>query len=478
MILVLRNLFDNSSKRQSGLMICMLLAFSPVLASEPQPVQTPESVQNSEQGFAETFNAAFAHDPQLKSAYWTYLAEQEEAEIGFSGLLPDISLSAGYQYEDSNNIYTDENNPNTFKPTEDRSGGELEDTYWRLNLRQPLYNYPAYNYYQKSKAVAQASEFNYQRAEQELIYRVAERYLSVLLGAQQVFLNQQKLDALELKREQTERAKELGVGDQLQVLHVKSSRDLARSDLLEAKSQLSDAQTLLSNLTGADVNLPESWVGSSDSITPSLLTGTQAEWLNSVNDNLSVKEARARISQENSSLAESKGEHHPTLNLNLSYLDRKSDDEYRTRKDAIAAIELVVPLYSGGKTQAKVRKARARVLASKAELGYTIMEKEQQIKLSYNRLLSFTERLIALAESRESGKRYLEAAERQLSLNLSDQVNVLDARTRLVDTQLQIAQTLNDYLLSDLILRLEAGRLNQERLSDYDQLFNSANGIR
>jgi len=456
-----------------GLMLCLLMGFSSAHASDSEP----EARQSTELGFAETFNAAIIYDPQLKRTYWTYQAEQEETELGFSRLLPDIRLSAVYQYEDSDNIYTDVES-SYYDPDQERSGGKLEDKYWRFNLRQPLFDVPAYQNYQRSKAVAQASGYRYKRSEQELIYRVAERYLSVLLAAQQVYLNQQKLDALELKMRQVERSKELGIGAQLQVLHVKSSRDLARSDLLQAKSQLSDAKTLLSNLTGVDVNFPERWIGSSDTITPGLLTSTQEEWLEGVNNNLSVKEAQARMNQEKHNLASSKGEHYPTLNLNLSYLDRTSEDNFRSRKDAVAAIELNVPLYSGGQTQAKVRKARARVLASKAELGYIIAEKEQQIKLSYNRLLSFKERLMALAESRQSGKGYLEAAERELSLNLSDQVNVLDARTKLVDTQLQIAQTLNDYLLSDLILRLEAGRLNQERLHDYDQLFNSANAKR
>ena len=453
-----------------GSTLCLSVVFSPVQATD----SGTGSSQSSGQGFVETFNAAISHDPQLKNDYWTYQAELEESELAFSGLLPDVRLSGVYQYEDSDNIYTDVES-SYYDPDQKRSGGKLVDKYWRVNLRQPLFNYPAYKSYQSSKALARASEYRYRRSEQELIYRVAERYLQVLLSAQQVYLNQKKLDALELKLEQAERAKELGVGDQLQVLYAKSSRDLARSDLLQAKSKLNDAQTLLSNLTGMDVDLPESWIGSSDTITPSLVTGTQDEWLMSVSENLSVKEANARISQEKNSLASSKGEHYPTLNLNLSYLDRESEDSFRSRKDAIASIELVVPLYSGGKTQAKVRKARARVFASKARLGYITTEKEQQIKLSYNRLLSFNERLMALAESRESGKGYLEAAERQLSLNLSDQVNVLDARTQLVDTRLEIAKTLNDYLLSDLILRLEAGRLTRDRLSDYDRLFNSVN---
>jgi len=453
-----------------GLMLCLTMNLSLAQANDV----IPETGKMAEQGFADTFMAAVIHDPDFKRAYWTYQAEQEESELGFAALLPDVRLSAVYQYEDSDNIYTNQDD-NYYDPDQPRSSGKLEDNYWRFTVRQPLYNAAAYRAYERSKATAEASGYRYKRSEQELVYRVTERFLMVLLSAQQLYLNQQKLDALELKVDQARRAQELGVGDQLQVLHVKSSRDLARSELLQAKSQLNDAQTLLNNLTGTEVNLPAKWIESSEAISPGFLAGTEAEWLNDVRNNFRVKEALARVSQERHNLASKKSEHYPTLNLSLSYLDRESEDDFRTRKDAVAAIELSVPLYSGGHTQASVRKARARLKATEAEFSYTVAEKEQQIKLSYNRLISFKDRLLALAESRESGKAYLEAAERELSLNVSDQANVLDARTRLVDTQLQIAQTLNDYLLSDLILRLEAGQLTPDRLGEYDQLFNSAN---
>jgi len=453
-------------RKLTGIVLCLTMSFS--------LVQANEAISETVQGFAENFKAAVAHDPQFKRAFWAYQAEQQEPDLGFAALLPDVRLSAVYQYEDSDNIYTDPEQPRYYDSDLPRSSGKLKDNYWRFTLRQPLYNAPAYRAYKRGEAMAEASTYRYKRLEQELIYRVAERYLQVLLSAQQVYLNQKKLDALELKMDQARRARELGVGGQLQVLHVKSSRDLARSDLLQAKSQLSDAKTLLANLTGSEISFPDEWVQSSGAISPDFLARTEEEWLNDVRNNFSVKEAQARVSQERHNLASSKGEYYPTLNLSLSYLDRESEDDLRTRKDAVAAIELSVPLYSGGYTQASVRKARARLKATEAEFSYTIAEKEQQIKLSYNRLISFKDRLLALAESRESSKGFLEAAERELSLNVSDQANVLDARTRLVDTQLQIAQTLNDYLLSDLILRLEAGQLTQDRLAEYDQLFNSA----
>jgi outer membrane protein len=425
------------------------------------------------QGFEAAFQAALTHDPGLQQAYWINQSYQEDDDISVAKLRPDIRLAASYLYENSDNIYTEEDS-SFYDPDQERSSGELVDYLWRVSLRQPVFDYSLWEEYQGSKASTSAAEFRYQRERQELIYRVAEQFLFVLLAAQEVFLNEQKLDALTLKKAQVERAQALGIGDQLSILSVNANRDLARSDLLQAKSDLSDARTKLANLVGIEINFPPHWIGSSKRISPDLLSGSEESWLENVVNNLNVKEAQASIRQAEHNLTASKGQHYPTVDLSLSYLDRTSEDEFRTRKDAIAAIELSMPLYSGGSTQASVRKARAKLEASQAALDNVLAEKIQQVKLSYNRLLSYKDRLAALAESRESGKGYLEAAERQLSLNLTDQVTVLDARTQLVDTQLRFAETLMNYLLADLILRLETGFLDEARLRDYDRLFDVA----
>ncbi len=425
------------------------------------------------EGFYDTYKAAETHDPRLRKALRTHQAEQEEANIRFGALLPEIRASGNYQYEDSDNIYTDEDS-SFYDDNQERSGGQLIDHSWNVSLRQPLFDYAALEDYRSSKALVKASDFTYQREQQELIYRVSEQYLKVLLAAQQVYLNRQKLEALELKRSQVERAKELQVSDQLSLLHAKANRDIAKSDLLQAESNLTDAKTLLSNITGRATELPTHWAKISYHINPDLIAGTLDDWLNDVGNNMNVKAAHARTIMEQRSLIARKSDHLPKVSLNLSHRDRQSEDEFRTRTDSIASVEVSLPLYSGGRTQAGARKAQARLLASQAELDYVRAEKEQQIKLSYNRLSSFKERLLALAESRESSKGYLEAAERQQSLKLNDQVTVLEARTQLLDTQIQFASTLNDYLLADLILRLETGRLNESRLNDYDQLFGLA----
>ncbi len=435
------------------------------------PAMTDVQLESIHGGLNEAFIAAASHDPELRAAYMQYQADKEEIVLSKSALLPDISFTAGYSYEDSDNIYTDPDSP-SYDETLPRSSGEISETNWMVRLRQPLYDKGRYENYKSVLAFVDQAEYRFLRAEQELVFRVAERYLAVLLSAQQVYLNQQKLVALELKQTQVEREVSLGVGDQLNLLEVTARHDLARADLLQAESALRDEQTRLQNITGKTTVIPDSWIQTGYQVTPELLMGSAEEWLAKANDNLMVKEGEARIKQSKLALKSREAGHYPTVALGLSYQDRDSEDDQRSRKDARITIDLTLPLYQGGKTQAAIRQGSARLSLEEAQRDKTLTDAQQQVKLAYSRLEGFKERLDALNQSSESSLRYLEAAERGQKLNLRSQVEVLDARTRLVDTQLRFAETLNEYLLADIRLHFESGSLSAQRLNEYDEMFS------
>ncbi|MBB1485306.1 TolC family outer membrane protein [Oceanospirillum sediminis] len=427
-----------------------------------------------EAGLEQALQAAMQHDPELRVAYMTFQADKEEVLLAKGNLLPSITFSASHRYEDSDNVYTDPDNAGYYNDDLARSTGKLNDSTWQVSLRQPLFDLGRYYEYKSVQSFVDGADYRYQRAEQDLTYRLAERYLAVLLGAQQVFLNKEKLAALEANLVQVEREFALGVGDQLNVLEVKARRDLARSDLLQAQSHLSDAETLLENMTGERYTVPADWVENGHKVEYNPPLGSESEWLEKVKLNRSVLAAESKIRQSELDVKTRNAGHYPTVNLNLSYMDRHSDDFQRKREDLVAQVELNVPLYQGGKTQAAIRQADARLNAEQARTEYIESEAYQQVRLAYSRMSSLNERLAALSESSESGQLYLDAAIRGHSLNLRTQVDVLDARTTLVDTQLRYAETLNQYLLANLRLHLETGTLTRDKVQAYDDLFRQA----
>lgn len=414
--------------------------------------------------------AALGHDAQYKAALNTFAAEREEVKQSLSRLLPQINFSASYAFEDIDNVYTDKTS-GYYNPLEVRSSGEAEDWLWRLSFDQALFDWSAYQAYKASLSSVDGAKYRLNKAEQDLVYRTAESYLNVLYKAQLVYLNQTIHDALQLKLEQARRKSDLGVGDELEQLEVQARKDLARTDLLQAESDLEAEQTKLRIITGKAFTPPESWVESTHFLTPSTLEKGEDDWLDLTRGNFDYLESLAKAESADFQVESSRAGHYPTVSLGVSYSARESDDRFRDREGVMASLELRLPLYGGGKTQSALRESQARLMAQRSLSEGILAEAKQQVSLTYARLRNIGKRLKALEQSVLSSGKYLEAAERGQSLNLRSQVDVLDARTQMLDVQIRLAEALNQYLLAELDLRFQTGLLTRDQVAEYDHLF-------
>ncbi|WP_417551908.1 TolC family protein [Marinomonas fungiae] len=454
-------------------LIALLISSSISSAAMAEESMVKDNFPVQTTGFVAALKLAMQHDPELKFAFYNYQAGQEQDDLALSQLLPNVSLESSYNYSVVDNYYTSDDYKPTSEDLIERTKDEQSDYVTRISLKQSLVNVAAWQAYSSSKEAVRQSKFTYTRAEQELIYRLSQAYLENLLAAQQVYITQEKLESLQLKLDQTSRMNELGVGGRLNVLRATSSRDVARSDLLQAKSNLEDAQNKLENITGSHVDIPKDWVANSHLVLPNLTGGTEEDWIDKIQDNASILAEMANVRSKELEADSSSSQHLPTLSLSLTYSDRNSDDVYVESTNSTASINFSMPIYSGGRTSAQARQAEAGYHAAQAKYEKTLSDTQQAVRLAVTQLNSYRERLQALEESRKSSQAFLEAAERQADLSLGSQVDVLEARTELYDVRLQFAQTLSDYLLADLNLLLETGQLNDQTLARYDQLFDN-----
>ena len=450
---------------------------SAVLEQKPSAVgahAAPAPTTPQELTFEQAIQAALDFDTQYKVALQKFEADKEESTQALSRLLPQVNFSASLAYEDTDNIYTDQSS-GYFDPNQPRSEGQLTDRLWRLSVDQTLFDWGAYKELKASENSVQAARYRLQKAEQELVYRTTERYLNVLYKAQLVYLNTTIHDALNLRLQQTQRKSDLGVGDQLELYEVQARKDLARTDLLQSQSELEDEQTRLRIITGVHFVPPEAWVKHAYNIElSSELQRSEQEWLDLAQQNFDYLESEANARVADLQRAARSAGHLPTLALGVSYSYRESDDPFRDREGVMASLEMRLPIYQGGKTSSAVRQSLARFRAQEATSESIMADTRQKVSLSYAQIRNTAKRLDALKQSLLSSQRYLDAAERGQSLNLRSQLDVLDARTQMLDVQLRLAEALNQYLLADLNLRFQVGRLGNDHVRFYDELFIQA----
>lgn len=423
---------------------------------------------------SEAAEMALGHDDSYQAEVERYQAEKEKLPQARSVFFPKIDFVAGRAYEEVDNIYTDEDSY-YYDPDSSRSKPEVWDTMWRFSVNQTLFDYSAIAGYQAAGKEVTAAGHKLQQARQQLIAKTAEAYLNVLHKAQVVYLNQSIYDALGHKLEQARRASELGIGGQLEVLEVQARRDLTRNDLLLAQSELEDEQAKLAILTGRQLSPPDHWF-SEERFSNTRLSDMdplfdEAYWLDkaSLNQEYLYSQELAYAARLRNQV--NKGAHLPVVSLSVNYSYRKSDDEFRDRKGWGGTVEIRLPLFSGGSTSSKVREGAARYRSQLASSESLLKEGRQSIALAYGRIRNLAKRLDALKVSVESSKRYLEAAERGAALNLRSHIDILDARTQLLETELKFTDAVNSYLQADLDLHYQSGVLGLERMAYYDKFF-------
>lgn len=460
----------------------LVLACLPLLAAQAESInlQTPSleapslEVQRAmakTANFEQVLQAAMAHDSEYRAARYILEAEHEEIRLARSQLMPSLSFGAGYSYEDSDNIYTDTES-GFYDPDKPRSSGQLEDNYWRFNLRQSIFDRTRNQDLNRAKSQVSAAEHRYEQVKQQLVFRVADVWLNLLYAQMKVHFSLENLESLDLRLAQAERQDELGVGDQLELLEIGARRDLAQADLLAARSELDEKLLEIQLMAGGAFLPPMNWVTNAHLLEITQPPLAEAVWQAKVTGNQVYQEQLARVSMAEATRLARRAGHYPTLNLNLDYTKRASDDEFREREGFTASLDLSLELYGGGRTSSALRQAQARLSAEQAQADKAVLDAQQMVAVAWAKQQNLYQRLQALRRSMLSAERYEQAAKRGEALSLRSQVDVVEANARLFQARERHAEALVAYLLADLRLHLETGQLEPKKLQEYDQLFS------
>jgi outer membrane protein len=212
----------------------------------------------------------------------------------------------------------------------------------------------------------------------------------------------------------------------------------------------------------------------------------QTRWVNiSLEQNLSLVSSRlaADIARENVRVAF--GGHLPTLDVvaGRSWTKSNADEEFdgipfndvqSKFNDRQIGLQFTLPIYSGGLTQSKVRQAQYQWIAAKEGVVQSSRATERQARDAYLGVISGIARVQALRQALESNQTALKATEAGYEVGTRTSVDVLNARKNLVQAQTDYSGSRYDYIVSVLQLRLAAGNLDRNQLTEVNNWLNVA----
>lgn len=411
----------------------------------------------------EAYQRAQQHDPDFRAALAERESTAQEQTLGRAGLLPSVSFNAMKAWNSADRTFS--------LPT-----GSLEDhvSYQGksqvLSLRQPLYNSANLAKYRLGISRASQGEARFEFRKQELITRLMAAYFDVLVARGNVDLLDSQIKLLE---QQVARAREMfkgGEGTVQDVEETQARRDVTLVQGVEARDALEIAARKLRNIIGEEIG-PLPAVKEEFPTPPPLQPENLEGWIElATTNNPELTAKRHEIESLNQEVAKSRAGHLPTLDLAASVSRTSQDSITQLNQDIDSksvALQLAVPIYSGGFHSALTAQSLANLARAREEFSSLLNNKvHMEIRQQYLGVKSGERKISALRRAVKSSEIALVASQMGRKAGERTVVDVLNAQQQLFTVRKDLAQAKATYLLSRLRLKLAAGMLSDQDLGE------------
>jgi outer membrane protein len=409
----------------------------------------------------EIFRLAQSADAVYGSARASWAAAQEKLPQGRSGLLPSASLSASTQYNDRGIDFRD--------PASADNNARFNSNVYSLSITQPLYRRQNMVVYEQAKTQLEQADAALAQAGQDLITRVAQAYLDVLLAQDNVALTGAQKTAIAEQLAQARISFEVGTATITDTHEAQARYDLSVSQEIAASSDLEIKTRALDQLIGraAPALAPLSPALKLLSPEPAAMD----KWVEEArSNNHQVRAAQAGATLAHQEVERNRAGHYPTLDAFATRSENRSGagafgGAGTDINNKIIGLQLAVPIYQGGLVNSRVREALANEDKARQDLENARRTAELNARQTYLGVTSGIAQVKALEAALTSSQSALDSTRLGREVGVRTQVDVLNAQQQLFSARRDLAQAKYNYILATLRLKAAVGRLAEADLS-------------
>ena len=405
--------------------------------------------------FLQAFEQAQKDDPQILAAEYQYQATQTTLPQARAALLPNVSLDV---------FASKHNNESTDQTSLITTADRYNSDGYSLSLTQSVYNHGYWLKLQQADLNVAIGEAQINAARQALIVRVAQAYYKVLAAQDNLKFATAEKASIARQLEQNQQRFNVGLIAITDVKESQAQYDLSVAQWITAENTLANTRESLRSLLGveADELLPLA-----DDIPLQIPQPENIdEWVKTAQqNNLALKAAEFSLDVAQKQVGIQRAGHYPSLSLIASRNDATTDGlnsgDTEQTNDTIT-LNLNVPIYSGGLTNAKTREAaalkeRARVLRDQAR-----RDTEQLSRTSYLGVTASIARVTAFKQALVSTQAAYEATNAGYEVGTRTAIDVLVALREQYRAERDYAQSRYDYIINFLQLKQSAGMLARD----------------
>lgn len=413
------------------------------------------------------YKLAKAKDPVLARADARLEAGKADKEIARAALLPRISANGSVRQLWHQIIgYTNND-----------SDGEYTGYSYGMGGAINLLNVPTYYNITAAEASIGSAESGVKATRQDLIIRLLDGYVKYLKAKADEKLYRDELSRVGKILEQAEAFLKAGTGDIIAVYEARARMDSAAADLVRTQGQLRLAQQNLASLTGVTVDAVRDFtVSKSSGPQPAELEW----WLDTMQQqNPALIQAKKDLQQAEENRKAARAGHFPVIQGNGGYTVDKGSTflpNVETRQ-WYAGVSLNLPIFSGGETEARTRRARAGESERRAMLDDTQEQAIRRLKEAYLNLQYNVSLVDAYQRKHESAQLQLKAVQKGRDIGTRTAVDLLDSEQKYAVSRRDLTAALYENIQRHMELKAAAGILGEEDLVELNGMLVDSNKI-
>jgi outer membrane protein len=413
------------------------------------------------QDLIDIYKLAIVQDAELRIAEFEYLATRESLPIATSLRKPQIDFGASLIRNEAEG---------TIRPDNTRN-----DIGYSINLTQTIYNAENRATIDAAGAFVTQARAEFEVAQQDLILRVAEAYFRILASQDVLEFARAEETAIARQLEQAQKRFEVGLIAITDVLEAQARYDSALAQTILAENQLDNSFQALEVIIGETPSTNPARL--SDSLVLNRPVPAQSEpWVEiALQNNQSLLAALAAEQAADYERQIKSKSRYPTLDFTASYADVDIENDFINfppdddQQDLRLAIQLNVPLYTGGRISSESAQAEADYQSARSVALLQKRLTAQNTRIAYLGVISGISQVKALKQALDSSNTALEATEAGFDVGTRTSVDVLISLRAIFAAQRDYAGARYQYLLDTLRLKQASGLLSTDDLEQINR---------
>lgn len=402
------------------------------------------------------YQQALQADPQLKTSELKVEIGDAQKGQALGEMLPHINASGNWSVNDQRTKNLGSANSDSF-----------HGTRYFMSLSQTLIDFAKFWNWRRTAEIKNQYEAESIEARHTLMLNVVERYFNVLEADDQLyFLQMQKASTQkQLQQVQKQYAKQLVKITEL--YEIEARLDQIAANEIEAESVLATAKESLKELTNSS---PQKLHKLRDEINYKELKGSLEEWIEVAKSENPVLAAQlSAIEAARNDVAAQKSKYLPVVDLQLNYYNTNTGFQSTRTPETetqVAAINVNVPLFSGGVTTHRLFEAQHRLEISKEESESQIRALIKETSDSFLTTNANVRRIMASRKALQSAVKSREAMERAFKYGIETISELLDAQQEEFLAQRNLSQAKYNYIKNRIRFMRAIGMISEENIKE------------